>query len=498
MVIDLVDMGTVPYGYALKMLEELTRKRLCGEIGDTVVLLEHPPVVTLGAQGSDANLILPKRELEKRGIACFRTNRGGEATYHGPGQLVVYPILDLHGFGKDAHRYVRSLEEVGILTAASVGLAASRVEGKPGVWVGEKKVASIGVALKRWVTSHGMAINVAPDLSHFGVITPCGLPSSTISSFSALLGRSVSVQDVMLPLLGALERVFGATLRVAGLPAPGLPLPPWIRVRASDPERMERTRTLLETSRLDTVCREAECPNAAECFSRGVATFLILGNRCTRNCSFCAVESGPPGPPDADEPRRVAEAAKALGLKHVVVTSVTRDDLPDGGAAHFAATIRAIRAHLPQSAVEVLVPDFRGNLADVETVVAARPQLFAHNVETVPRLYGEARRGAQFARSLEVLRHAKRLRPSLPVKSGIMVGLGEEVDEVRESIRAVRETGCDILTLGQYLAPAGDAHPVRRYVTPSMFSTYEVMARAAGFGSVVSGPLVRSSYAAAV
>jgi lipoic acid synthetase len=244
---------------------------------------------------------------------------------------------------------------------------------------------------------------------------------------------------------------------------------------------------------LHTVCEEARCPNLGECWSRGTATFMILGDVCTRACGFCAVRTGLPGrPPDPDEPRRVAEAVARMGLRHAVVTSVNRDDQPDGGAGIFADTIREIRALVPGCAVEVLVPDFKGRWDALRVVLDARPDVLNHNVETVPRLYRQARAGASFPRSLELLKRSK--DEGLLTKSGVMVGLGEERSEVEETIRAIRGSGTDVLTVGQYLRPSPRHLPVARYYTPEDFEALRAFALALGFAHVESGPLVRSSY----
>jgi lipoic acid synthetase len=244
---------------------------------------------------------------------------------------------------------------------------------------------------------------------------------------------------------------------------------------------------------LHTVCEEAHCPNLGECWSRGTATFMILGEVCTRACGFCAVKTGLPGqPPDPDEPRRVADAVGRMGLRHAVVTSVNRDDQPDGGAGIFAATIREIRARVPGCAVEVLVPDFKGRWEALRVVLEARPDVLNHNVETVPRLYREARAGASFPRSLELLKRSK--AAGLLTKSGVMVGLGEERAEVEETLRAIRTSGTDVLTVGQYLRPSPQHLPVRRYWSPEEFESLRAFALALGFAYVESGPLVRSSY----
>jgi lipoic acid synthetase len=244
---------------------------------------------------------------------------------------------------------------------------------------------------------------------------------------------------------------------------------------------------------LHTVCEEARCPNLGECWNRGTATFMILGDVCTRACGFCAVKTGLPRlPPDPDEPRRVADAVASMALRHAVITSVNRDDQPDGGAAVFAAVIREIRARVPGCAVEVLIPDFKGDRAALEAVLEARPDVLNHNTETVPRLYRMVRPGARFQRSLELLRRSR--EAGLLTKSGIMVGLGEEWDEVLETIRAIREPGTDVLTVGQYLRPSLQHLPLVRYYTPDEFRALGDFARSLGYAHVESGPLVRSSY----
>lgn len=276
-------------------------------------------------------------------------------------------------------------------------------------------------------------------------------------------------------------------------PVPLLPRPAWIRARAPQGPAYERLKGLMRGLELHTVCEEAHCPNLGECWSRGTATFMILGEVCTRACGFCAVKTGLPGtPPDPDEPRRVAEAVSRMGLRHAVVTSVNRDDWPDGGAAIFAATIAEIRARVPGCAVEVLVPDFKGRWHALQRVLDARPDVLNHNVETVPRLYRTVRAGASFPRSLELLRRSR--EQGLLTKSGIMLGLGEEWPEVEETIRAIRCAGTDVLTVGQYLRPSPQHLPVRRYYTPQEFDSLRELARGLGYAHVESGPLVRSSY----
>ena len=273
-----------------------------------------------------------------------------------------------------------------------------------------------------------------------------------------------------------------------------LPKPPWLKRRIPSGATYLEIRGLIEKTHLHTVCQQACCPNLGECFSRGTATFLILGDRCTRNCRFCAVAHGPAGPPDPEEPLRVAEAVAQMTLRYAVVTSVTRDDLPDGGASIFAETIRRIREKSPETRVEVLIPDFRGDLQSLKTVLDARPDVLNHNVETVPRLYASVRPGAVYQRSIDLLKSAHQMDPPLPTKSGLMLGLGEKPEELEQVLGDLLEAGCRILTLGQYLQPSADHLPVERFVTPEEFEGWRKKAREMGFREVASGPFVRSSY----
>lgn len=277
-------------------------------------------------------------------------------------------------------------------------------------------------------------------------------------------------------------------------PRSGTEKPAWLRVRLGSGPGAARVNRLLAGLRLHTVCEEALCPNRGECFNQGTATFLILGDTCTRNCRFCAVTPGAPAPPDPEEPLRVAEAASVLGLRHVVVTSVTRDDLPDGGAGQFAETIARLRALNPRPVVEVLIPDFAGSTAALKVVAAAGPEIINHNLETVPRLYPRVRPGADYRRSLELLGRLRILDPAIVTKAGLMLGLGEGREEVESVMKDLRRHDCQILTLGQYLRPSRSHLPPERYVPPAEFDELAEIGRAMGFRAVFSGPLVRSSY----
>lgn len=270
--------------------------------------------------------------------------------------------------------------------------------------------------------------------------------------------------------------------------------PPWLRRRLPSGPDYESVRALLKDSRLHTVCQEARCPNQWECFSARTATFLIMGPCCTRSCRFCAVDHEPVHPLDSEEPLRVAETALQLGLSYVVITSVTRDDLIDGGANHFAETISSVRKLLPEAGIEVLIPDFQGNPEALKTVLDANPDVLNHNMETVPRLYPLVRPEAGYSRSLSLIRQASSADTRVQTKSGLMLGMGEAPDELRRTLKDLRQAGCQILTLGQYLQPSSDQLPVERFIPPDEFDAWKKAALAMGFSQVASGPFVRSSY----
>ncbi len=283
------------------------------------------------------------------------------------------------------------------------------------------------------------------------------------------------------------------TNRVSATPSRA---PAWIRERKLRLSELHGVKSLMREHGLHTVCEEARCPNRGECFSRGTATFLLLGDVCTRACGFCDIRNGKPAPPDPLEPLRVRGAVERLGLSFVVLTSVDRDDLPDGGAAHFAETIRSVRSLRPAPGVEVLTPDFRGRVESLETVLAAEPDVFNHNVETVPRLYSTVRRGARLDRSLFLLSRAKQIAPAITTKSGLMLGLGEREEEVCELLLRLREASVDIVTVGQYLRPSLENLPVEEYVAPEVFERHREFGERLGFRHVFAGPFVRSSYRA--
>lgn len=291
------------------------------------------------------------------------------------------------------------------------------------------------------------------------------------------------------------EKTARIPIKIEATQAPALRKPHWIRIKLDHPGRIQELKARLRAHKLHTVCEEATCPNLAECFAGGTATFMIMGDICTRRCPFCDVAHGRPHPLDQNEPETLAQTIAEMGLRYVVITSVDRDDLRDGGAGHFAACVERIRAHSPAIQIEILVPDFRGRIEPALTALqTAPPDVFNHNLETVPRLYKQARPGADYAWSLQLLQLFKQANPDIPSKSGLMLGLGETLEEVEQVLRDLRAHDCDMLTLGQYLQPSRHHLPVRRYVTPEEFGALRDTAKRLGFSQVASGPLVRSSY----
>jgi lipoic acid synthetase len=385
------------------------------------------------------------------------------------------------------------------------------VDGHPGVWVGSsngngggKKIASVGVAVRNGTTRHGLSLNVAPDMGHFDLLVSCGNVGQRMTSMERELGWAPDLAQVVERFRKAFGEVFecqlvegdAATLPEYSSEGTGHPTWLWRSISHREEDTTARMEKLLARVGVHTVCQEAHCPNIAECFGQGTATFMILGDTCSRGCRFCAVSRGKTMPPDPGEPRRVAAAAARLGLQHVVITSVTRDDLEDGGAGQFAATVRATRQRLPEAVIEVLVPDFRGSQRALESVLAAEPEILNHNVETVPRLYPSVRPGAGYRRSLGMLARAKQLAPGTATKSGLMLGLGERTAEVMRALYELRQMHCDLLTLGQYLQPTEGQLPVERFVSPEEFDGYRTKAERLGFRGVAAGPLVRSSHRA--
>lgn len=489
--LELLDWGLLEYGEAFLRQKTLVEERIGGSSGDRLVLVEHPPVVTIGRSGSLEDLHISKKALGQKGVALYHVDRGGMATFHGPGQLVAYPIMKLKM--RDLHLYLRTLQRILASVLRIYGLNPEFRDGRPGVWVGSAKVASIGIAVRKWVTYHGVALNVSTDPQWFNWIVPCGHPNEKITSVEREVGYPLNMAEVKKHFIDAFTRSFGyATPPVVHQKSSKHPV--WLIRPASDTSTIDRMEKRLRRWRLATVCESAHCPNLGECFARCTATFMISGTKCTRRCRFCAVDKGAPQEVDPGEPERVARAAQTLGLKYVVVTSVTRDDLPDGGAGQFTRTIEHIQKRCPDARVEVLVPDFKGSLAALRKVCEAPLDVFNHNIETVVRLYPRVRPQAHYRRSLCVLEYAA--RQGLHVKCGLMLGLGETEREVTELLTDLKRTGCRYLTIGQYLAPSKDHIPVARFVPPEEFERWAETAYSMGFRGVAAGPLVRSSYRA--
>jgi lipoic acid synthetase len=530
-------LGRVPYREAWA----LQRGIHASSPDDHLLLLEHPHVYTLGKRADMRHVLVPPADV---GAELVRTDRGGDVTYHGPGQLVGYPIVSLpakrgrteHGLA-DTVAYVRSVEQLLIDTLTDLGLPnVGRLREYPGVWVDPdgadpRKIAAIGVRLTRGRSMHGFALNVAPDMRYWGYIVPCGIPDKRVTSLAdegidVGMGEVVDVvaaratvlwgkgddadrQDVVWrhsPAdLSAFSRGEGpgetvpvrlqGRLTEAGV-TEGLQIatrkPPWLRSTFRTAPGYLRLKHTMRDLGLVTVCEEAGCPNIFECWADGTATFMINGERCTRACGFCLVDTRHPEPLDASEPERVAEAVERMGLGFAVVTAVARDDLDDGGAGAFAETIRAIRRRTPGVQVEVLVPDCKGDEASLATIAAARPDVLNHNVETVPRLQRAVRPSAGYARSLAVLARAE--EAGLVTKSGLIVGMGESDDEVLATLADLRAVGVDIVTIGQYLRPTTHHLPVARWVEPATFDRYREAGEAMGIPHVESSPLTRSSY----
>ena len=526
-------LGRVPYGEAHSLQRALHRHR--GD--DYLLMMEHDHVYTLGVRTDPANVLVDPASV---GAALARADRGGDVTYHGPGQLVGYPILSVQ-MGRGAiPAYVDSVEQVLIDALGSLGVAgAGRLEGYPGVWLGvgesdgpPRKIAAIGVRLTRGRTMHGFALNVETDLSYFSHIVPCGIREYGVTSL-AREGIDAGMPEVLDAVSEAAVSVWGgdgwerqdvvdrrrersrpATAGPPAVPpAPQRPVevrmaragvdlekavpissrkPEWLRAKATMGEEYRSLKRTMRSLDLVTVCEEAGCPNIFECWSEGTATFMINGADCTRACGFCLVGTARPAPVDPGEPARVAEAVAGMGLSHAVVTGVARDDLADGGASGFAATIAAIRSVAPATAVEVLVPDCKGDESALKLIFDARPDVFNHNLETVARLQRAVRPSAGYARSLAVLSRAK--QAGLVTKSGLVLGMGEQKDEVVGALADLAAAGVDIVTIGQYLRPTAKQVPLARWWSPGEFAELADVARGMGFSHVEASPLTRSSY----
>ncbi len=526
-------LGRLPYTEAWDLQRAFHEGKVRGRTEDDyLLLLEHPPVFTIGRNGDAANLLVGMNTAYERGAEVHHVDRGGDITFHGPGQLVGYPIISLDD-PKQIVPYVRNLEEVLIRTLADFGVNGWREEGLTGVWTGKGKVAAIGVRVSRRVTMHGFALNLHPDMGYFGMMNPCGITDRAVTDLSELTGRRVSLEEAVEAVVPHFEAIFGyrstetkkaAFVRGQGRESsfevdrlldagtfspekrsaepvliggrlPGEPVrPEWMKVRAHMDADYLQLKKLMRGLDLNTVCEEANCPNIYECWGSGTATLMILGDRCTRACSFCNVTTGKPTEFDIFEPYRAAEAIATMNLKHAVITSVNRDDLDDGGAGIFAHTITETRRRSPGTEIEVLIPDFKGDREALQTVMDARPEVLNHNTETVLRLQRDIRTSANYGRSLALLWRAKQMSPEGLTKSGLIVGMGENREEVLATLADMRAVGIDIITIGQYLRPTARHRPIHRYVHPDEFAEYKDFGEGIGLPHVESGPLVRSSY----
>ena len=496
---------------------------------DYVLLFEHPPTYTRGVRTLEENFLVPPSTLQ---AVVVDADRGGDVTYHAPGQVVAWAIVNVTDDPAAGKAHVRRLEDAVIATVRRTDPDGrlgdvGRLEGYPGVWADlarvPKKIAAIGVRTERndagqRRTLHGVALNVEIDLSGFSFIVPCGIPDKPVASLRSL-GLSVTALEVENILGEELDRVLGSDVRVARVdrsaattsherplirrlrkagvdPDAGLSIntrkPEWLRIEAHMGAEYQSLRKLTEDLRLVTVCEEAGCPNIFECWSAGTATFMVNGERCTRACGFCLVDTRKPMPLDPSEPERVAEAVVRLKLAHAVVTCVARDDLADGGAGAIAACVRAIRARAPGTDVEVLTSDLKGDPDALQLIIDERPDVLNHNIETVARLQRAVRPSAGYLRSLTVL--ARSARAGLTTKSGLMVGLGETADEVEETLADLSAVGVQIATIGQYLRPTERHLPVARFWEPSEFIDLAERGKRLGLRHVQSSPLTRSSY----
>jgi lipoic acid synthetase len=525
-------LGAVPYSEALALQESL----FANGTEQHLLLLTHPHVFTYGPNADLARNL--KCDPQEVGADLLAVNRGGDITYHGPGQLVAYPILNLGGKANlangpaDSVAHVCKVEQVVIDTLAELGLPnAGRLDGFPGVWLdvdtpNPRKICAIGVRVSRGRSMHGLALNVNTDLAYMrDHIIPCGIGDRAVTSLHEE-GIEVDMQKVVDTLVAVASRTWSdgllerqdvawkhrtedlapfsrgmgpGTRALHRLGAAGVSesvaiserKPEWLRPKVVHGEEVMSLKRTIGDLGLVTVCEEAGCPNLSECWSQGTATLMVLGERCTRACGFCLVDTRKPELPAVDEPQRVAEAAMRMNLAHVVLTMVARDDLADDGMEHMARCVEAIRAVRPETRVETLISDCRGS-SSLEVLIAVRPDVLNHNIETVPRLQRAVRPSAGYARSLSVLARSK--KAGLVTKSGIIVGMGETDDEVCGVLADLAGVGVDIVTIGQYLRPTSNHLPVHRWVEPSVFDAYAELGRELGIAHVESSPLTRSSY----
>ena len=508
-------LGKVRYRDALAIQQIITSY----ERGNYLLLLEHHPVYTMGIRASKENL---KIEPEAIGAELEKANRGGDITFHGPGQLVGYPLLELEGKRgggmADTAAYIYSIESLLIETCQELGIKKiGRINRYPGVWVDPdgpdpRKIAAIGVRLNKARTMHGFALNVKTDMTFYEHIVPCGITEYGVTSLEKE-GIDTTMREVVDLISEKAGRIWSRKKvnradvfwgEDTGTENSLLQIekdfekiderkkPEWMKVKLATGPEYRRLKNLMEEKKLVTVCEEAGCPNIFDCWNDGTATFMIAGERCTRACGFCLVDTRKPNPLDPNEPQRVASAVSEMGLKHAVVTSVARDDLVDGGAEHFANTINMIREKNPETKIEVLIPDCKGNPEDLEVIFDTRPHVLNHNIETVPRLQRKVRPSASYARSLAVLARAK--KANLITKTSLIVGLGEKESEIDQCLTDLAAVACDIVTIGQYLKPSSHHLPIKKWVTPDSFKRWTQVGKDFGISHVEASPLTRSSY----
>ena len=525
-------LGKLPYGEAYilqKGLHSATSQE--SSPFDYLLLLEHNNVVTIGRSGDINNLLVSKNILNENNIEFFETDRGGDITFHGDGQLIGYPIIRLDD-PKKVVPFVRKIENVIIDSLAELSIEAFSKTDDTGVWTKEGKIASIGIKVSKWTTLHGFSLNISENTKGFDFINPCGSSEEHVVSiqqydetvsfkevteiisrkfveifkyekvdkqFSQFTPRQLKKkkefhidQLVNNGVFNASKNSVPITLNSSVKSEPERP--EWMKVKANLGKDYLSLKSLIKEKRLNTVCEEASCPNIYECWSMGTATFMIMGDTCTRACGFCDVNTGKPCDLDMDEPYRVAESVKIMGLTHAVITSVNRDDLDDGGSAFFAKTIDEVRLENNQTSIEVLIPDFKGSKEAIDNIINANPEVLNHNLETVPRLQREIRTAASYGRSLALLQYAKESHFLGKTKTGLIVGMGEEFEEVVAVLKDLSRINIDIVTIGQYLRPTQRHRLIDRYVSEEEFEQYKTIGQELGIPHIESGPLVRSSY----
>ena len=525
-------LGKLPYGeaYILQKGLHLATSQEDSPF-DYLLLLEHNNVVTIGRSGDINNLLVSKNILNENNIEFFETDRGGDITFHGDGQLIGYPIIRLDD-PKKVVPFVRKIENVIIDTLAELSIDAFSKIDDTGVWTKEGKIASIGIKVSKWTTLHGFSLNISENTKGFDFINPCGSSDEHVVSIQQF-DETVSFKEVTEIISRKFVEIFKyekvdkqfsqftprqlkkkkefhidqlVNNGVFNASKNSVPItlnssvkseperPEWMKVKANLGKDYLSLKSLIKEKRLNTVCEEASCPNIYECWSMGTATFMIMGDTCTRACGFCDVNTGKPCDLDMDEPYRVAESVKIMGLTHAVITSVNRDDLDDGGSAFFAKTIDEVRLENNQTSIEVLIPDFKGSKDAIDNIINANPEVLNHNLETVPRLQREIRTAASYGRSLALLQYAKESHFLGKTKTGLIVGMGEEFEEVISVLKDLSRINIDIVTIGQYLRPTQRHRLIDRYVSQEEFEQYKTIGQELGIPHIESGPLVRSSY----